>query len=151
MFSLKAEEQMPDAGDTPREVQPSQPRRKRHRWWSRRTRRLLELDIGSSRLKAVVLSRRQGDIVLDQAAVAEVSEAAVKHGVLTDGVQVSDEIRALTRDLQIRTRQVATALGGSQVYCQADSLRSEQGDLGPQIESIADRVVPYAIDRAALD
>ena len=151
MFSLKAEEQTVDPDDTSPEAQASEPRRKRFRWWSRRPRSLLGLDVGSSRLKAVVLSRRQGSIVLDQAAVADVPEAAVKHGALTDGVQVSDEVRTLARDHQIRTRHVAVAVGGSQVYCQADSVSNEQDDLRSLVEVIAGRTVPYSIDRAALD
>ena len=98
-----------------------------------------------------MLRRRQGAIVLDQAALAEVPKGAVKHGALTDGVRVSDEIRALAGDHHIKTRHVAAAVGGSQVYCQADSLSNGQADWRPQVESLAERIVPYSIGRAALD
>ena len=151
MSSLKVDEQTAELEGGVSEAQAGVAGRKRSRWWPRRKRCLLGLDIGSSRLKAVVLRRRQGAIVLDQAALAEVPKGAVKHGALTDGVRVSDEIRALAGDHHIKTRHVAAAVGGSQVYCQADSLSNGQADWRPQVESLAERIVPYSIGRAALD
>ena len=131
MLSLKVDERTVELEGEASEAQAGAVRRKWSRWWPRRNRYLLGLDIGSSRLKAVVLRRRQGAIVLDQAAVADVPEAAVKHGALTDGVLVSDEIRALAGDHHIKTRHVAAAVGGSQVYCQADTLSNGRKDWRP--------------------
>ena len=152
MFSLKADEEAAEVEDDTPEAPADTARRKRFRWWPpRRSRSVVGLDIGSSRLKAVVLRRRKGTIVLDRAALVEVPEAAVKHGALTDGVLVSGEIRALAGDHRIKTRHVAVAVGGSQVYCQADPLPDDGGDWRAQIESIAEPIVPYSIERAALD
>ena len=152
MFSLKIDEEAVAVEDDAPEAPADTARRKRFRWWPpRRSRSVVGLDIGSSRLKAVVLRRRESAIVLDQAALGEIPEAAVKHGALTDGVLVSVEIRALTGEHHIKRRHVAVAVGGSQVYCQADPLPDNGEDWRAQIESIAERIVPYSIERAALD
>ena len=153
MFSLKVDEGAVELeSDVSEPLKPNTAPRRRLRWWPRRKgRNLPGLDVGSSRLKAVVLSRRDGTIALQQAVLVDTPPSAVKHGALTDSVLVSDELRALFNDHGIKSRHVAVALGGSQIYCQEDQLGEEHDESRPQVETLAERVVPYPMEQAALD
>jgi type IV pilus assembly protein PilM len=118
----------------------------------RRAKPILGLDIGSHSIKVVVLVRRRNRIELKEAALAETPPRALTNGVLTDGLILSERLRSLRAMFHLQTSRVAVAAGGDKVYCQADSVRDEEGDgFYAVVENAAQAVVPYPLASAAFD
>ena len=118
----------------------------------RRAKPILGLDIGSHSIKVVVLVRRRSRIELKEAALAETPPRALTNGVLTDGLILSERLRSLRAMFHLQTSRVAVAAGGDKVYCQADSVRDEEGDgFYAVVENAAQAVVPYPLASAAFD
>jgi len=119
--------------------------------WSPR-RELLGVDFGSSQIKAVLLSRSQGEIALKQAVLVPTPAGVVTAGEMTDAITVSSSLRKLCKDYGLKTRQVAVAVSGEKVYAQLESLPREfEEGLDDFIQNAMMKVIPYPIDRAAFD
>ena len=115
-------------------------------------RELLGVDVGSSQIKAVLLSRSQGQVALKQAVLAPTPPRVVTNGEMTDAISVAGCLRKLCKDHHLRTRQVAVAVSGEKVYAQIESLPREFEDgLDDFIQNAMMKVIPYSIDRAAFD
>lgn len=139
------------------EQSPASPRQRRSSRWAEwlpfgRAKPILGLDIGSHSIKVVVLVRRRNRIELKEAALAETPPRALTNGVLTDGLILSERLRSLRAMFHLQTSRVAVAAGGDKVYCQADSVRDEQGEgFYAVVENAAQAVVPYPLASAAFD
>ena len=93
------------------------------RFWSKLTTSpVVGLDIGTSMLTAVVLHRVGNTLELGRIAHASTPQEALTNGVLTDSVAVSEHVRSLFKDYQIRSKRVAVSTGGDKVLCQTERL-----------------------------
>ncbi len=79
-------------------------------------------------MKTVALERRHGRLVLAKAAVAGTPAGVLTSGELTDGLTVSAALKALWNDHSITAKKVAAAIGGENVFCQADAVSSGGAD-----------------------
>jgi type IV pilus assembly protein PilM len=115
-------------------------------------RELLGVDVGSSLIKAVLLSRRQDSVALKQAVLGPTPSGAVTAGELTDAISVANSLRRLCKDYRLGTRQVAIAVSGEKVYAQFEALPTEfEEDLEGFIHEAMMKVIPYPFDGAAFD
>lgn len=113
---------------------------------------LLGVDFGSSLIKAVLLSRAEGEIALQHALVAATPPGVVTSGELTDALTVGRTLRTVCKDQHLKARQVAVAVAGEKVYAQLETLpRDLEGGLDEFVQDAMMKVVPYSIDRAAFD
>jgi len=124
--------------------------------WSKRSwmprRELLGVDVGSSLIKAVLLSQRQGSIVLKQAVLGPTPSGSVTAGELTDAISVASSLRKLCKDYRLGTRHVAIAVSGEKVYTQFEALPREfEEGLESFIHDAIMKVIPYPFDGAAFD
>jgi type IV pilus assembly protein PilM len=111
---------------------------------------LLGLDVGSATVKAVVLQRSDGRIKVRRLGLAAVPASAVTNGTLTDGISTAELLRTLCADYHIRTTRVAAAVGGEKVLCHTEVL-ADLPVTRSKVEVAAAGVLPYPLDRAALD
>jgi type IV pilus assembly protein PilM len=113
---------------------------------------LLGLDVGSSQIKAILLSRKHGNVSLKQAAVCPTPQGVVTAGELTDAISVANSLRKLCKDYRVAARRVAVAVSGEKVYTQLEVLPSGfEGDLEGFLQDAMMKVIPYPVDRAAFD
>ncbi len=118
-----------------------------------RPRRLLVgLDIGSEKMKAVVLHRPHGRVTLQQAAIASIPASALTDGVFTASITVAAHLRSMLQTFGIRQRNVAVAAAGAKVFLRPEVVPEDRdGDLLSFAREAAQKVLPYSIDSAALD
>ncbi len=113
---------------------------------------LLGVDLGSSLIKAVLLTREDGQIALKQAVVIATPSGVLTAGEMTDALTVGRTLRTVCKEHQLKTKYVAVAVAGDKVYAQSETLptESEEG-LDEFIQDAMMKVIPYSIDRAAFD
>ena len=109
------------------------------------------LDIGTSTLKAVVLHRAGDRIELGRIGYASTPQEALTSNVLTDSVAVSEHIRSLFKDYQIRAKRVTVATGSEKVLCQTERLGwSSPEERLALIEQSVASTIPYPFASAAV-
>jgi type IV pilus assembly protein PilM len=124
--------------------------RSRRTWLPRRE--LLGVDVGSSLIKAVLLSERQGSVALKQAVLSPTPSGVLTAGEMTDAIGVANSLRKLCKDYGLGTRHLAVAVSGEKVYTQFEALPREfEEDLEGFIHDAMMKVIPYPFDGAAFD
>jgi type IV pilus assembly protein PilM len=124
--------------------------RTKRTWFPRRE--LLGVDVGSSLIKAVLLSQRHGSVALKQAVLGPTPSGAVTAGELTDSIKVAHSLRKLCKDYHLSTRHLAVAVSGEKVYTQFETLPREfEGDVEGFVHEAMMKVIPYPFDGAAFD
>jgi type IV pilus assembly protein PilM len=122
----------------------------RRSWLPRKE--MLGVDVGSTLIKAVLLSQRQGNIVLKQAVLGPTPPGVLTAGEMTDAITVANSLRKLCKEYRLGTRQVAVAVSGEKVYTQFEALPREfEGDLEGFVHDAIMKVIPYPFDGAAFD
>ncbi len=123
----------------------------RKRTWLPR-RELLGVDVGSSLIKAVLLSERHGSVLLKRAVLGPTPPGAVTAGELTDSIKVAESLRKLCKENHLGARHVAAAVSGEKVYTQFEALPREfEEDLETFVHDAMMKVIPYPCDGAAFD
>ena len=118
----------------------------------RRKRLLIGLDIGSEKMKAVVLHRPHGRVTVWQAAIASIPASALTDGVFTASITVAAHLRSMLETFGIRQRNVAVAAAGAKVFLRPEVVPEDRNrDLLSFAREAAQEVLPYSIDWAALD
>jgi type IV pilus assembly protein PilM len=139
-----------EAAGNPADRSNPQGGRAKKAWLPRRE--LLGLDVGSSLIKAVLLSQRQGNVVLKQAVLGPTPSGVLTAGEMTDAISVANSLRKLCKDYRLGTRHVAVAVSGEKVYTQFEALPKEfEEDLEGFIHDAMMKVIPYPFDGAAFD
>jgi type IV pilus assembly protein PilM len=105
---------------------------------------LLGLDISSSSVKLVELSRdKAGNLVLDRCAIEPLERGWITDGNVEKFDEVADAVRRLVKKSGTRTKNVAMALPASAVITDAE--------LETQVESEANQYIPFSLDEVSLD
>ncbi len=114
---------------------------------------LLGLDISSSSVKLVELSRSGDGYRVDACATEPVPPGAVADKQITDPVAVGEAIRRAVTRSGTSTKTAAVAVSGSSVITKIINLPSTLSDdeMEEQIKIEADQYIPYPIDEVNLD
>lgn len=121
---------------------------------SRQSAPLLGIDISSSSVKLVELSRQKsGELILERCAIEPLERGWVTDGNIEKFDEVADAIRKLVKKSGTKTKNAALALPPSAVITKKiilpDGL-SEQ-ELEVQVESEASQYIPFSLDEVSLD
>lgn len=102
-------------------------------------------------IKAVVLERRHGRVLLKKAALTGTPAGVLTAGALTDGITVARSLKALFNENGINEKSLSVAVGGERVICQADRSTSGGGDgVGDFIRDLASKQLSYPVSAACL-
>jgi len=105
---------------------------------------LVGVDIGSSAVKAVELTRSAAGEVVVRAGLEPLPPASIAEGAIADSAQVSDAVRGVLEAVGIRGRDVALSLPGSAVVVKEISVpRMSPAELAGSIGWEAERHVPF--------
>jgi type IV pilus assembly protein PilM len=122
--------------------------------FSRQPAPLLGLDISSSSVKLVELSRDSaGNLVLERCAIEPLERGWITDGNVEKFDEVAEAMRRVVKKSGTRTRNVAMALPPSAVITKKIILpggMSEQ-DLEVQVETEANQYIPFSLDEVSLD
>lgn len=109
------------------------------------------LDIGSSRIKTVALERRGDRLSLARAGVAETPAGVFASGEPTDGIAISQALKALWSRSRITGKRVSVGVGGDRVYCQADPISADsEGEIEQSVRRRALQVSGLPPDAVVL-
>ncbi len=115
---------------------------------------LLGLDISSSSVKLVELSRdKDGNLVLDRCAIEPLERGWITDGNVEKFDEVAEAVRRLVKKSGTRTKNVAMALPASAVITKKIILPGGMTDaeLELQVESEANQYIPFSLDEVSLD
>ena len=117
-----------------------------------RARSTVGLDIGSGYIKAVVINHGSGQPVLEKVAMARVPDDAIVEGEVMDPSLVADTVRSLLDRAQIKTREVAVAVGGRDVIIKKILMdRMRDAEAREVMPWEADQHVPFDKENVELD
>ena len=115
---------------------------------------LLGLDISSSSVKLVELSRdKAGNLVLDRCAIEPLERGWITDGNVEKFDEVAEAVRRVVKKSGTKTRHVAMALPASAVITKKIILPGgmSDADLESQVESEANQYIPFSLDEVSLD
>jgi type IV pilus assembly protein PilM len=115
---------------------------------------IVGLDIGSSSVKAVELSRRSKgkEFELTHLGVAPLPPEAIVQGAFLNSSAIVDAIREAVEKAKIKTKQVAAAVSGHSVIVKKVSLPTMTRDeLDEQIRWEAEQYIPFDVNEVNLD
>ena len=122
--------------------------------FNRGTQPLLGLDISSSSVKLVELSRdKAGNLVLDRCAIEPLERGWITDGNVEKFDEVAEAVRRLVKKSGTRTKNVAMALPASAVITKKIILPGglSESELELQVESEANQYIPFSLDEVSLD
>lgn len=112
----------------------------------------LALDIGSSAVKLLEVRGAAGALEVLRAGIAPVPEGAVQNNSVQDVVAVAQVIRGLADSLEVRARQVITAVPGPAVIIKKARLQLRpDDDLEALLMIEAANFIPESLDNVSLD
>lgn len=114
---------------------------------------LIGLDISSSAVKLLELTRKGDRFHVESYAVEPLPPNAVSDKQITDPTLVADAIRRAINRAGTRTRQVAVAVSGTAVISKIIEMPAalSEDELEEQIHAEADQYIPYPIDDVNID
>lgn len=122
--------------------------------FSRESAPLLGIDVSTSSVKVVELSRnRAGNLVLERCALEPLERGWITDGNIEKFDEVADAVRRVVRKCGGRTKNAAFALPASAVITKKIILPSGLSDeeLEIQVESEANQYIPFSLDEVSLD
>ncbi len=109
-------------------------------------------DIGSGLIKMVVIDHSSGEPVLTKVAFASVVDDAIVEGEVVDTGIVTDTIKGLMATAGVKTKKVATAVGGRDVIIKKVTMdRMKETEAREMIRWEAEQHVPFDMDSVELD
>ncbi|SIS43719.1 type IV pilus assembly protein PilM [Neptunomonas antarctica] len=122
-------------------------------FFGKKTANWVGIDIGSSFVKLVVLSKRGGLIGLDAYAVVSLPPTAVIDGSIQEVQSVADAIARGTKICGIKQGSAIAAVPSSAVIIKRMELSRafSEIELEDQVKVEADQFIPYPLDEVALD
>jgi type IV pilus assembly protein PilM len=119
-----------------------------------RSNSIVGLDVGSSSIKAVELSKkgRSGGFDLSHLGIANVPAEAIVQGAFLNASAITDAIREAIDNGKIRTKNVAAAVSGHSVIVKKVSLPAmSREELDEQIRWEAEQYIPFDVNEVNLD
>lgn len=117
------------------------------------TQQLIGLDISSSSVKLLELSRKGTKFHVEAYAVEPLPPNAVTDKQITDPKLVSEAVGRAMNRAGTRTRQVAVAVAGASVITKVIEMPAALSDdaMEEQIRAEADQYIPYPVDEVNVD
>ena len=114
---------------------------------------MLGLDISSTSVKLLELSRSGGNYKVESYGVEPLPENAVVEKNISDVDGVGEAIQRLTERCKTKVKLAAVAVAGSAVITKTIEMGAllSADDMEKQIEIEADQYIPYPLDEVALD
>lgn len=114
---------------------------------------LVGLDISSTSVKLLELSRSNGRYRVESYAVEPIAPGAVVEKTVADAESVGAAIRQAVRRSRTRAKSAAVAVAGSAVITKIITLPANlsDDDMATQIELEADQYIPYPLEEVNLD
>lgn len=122
--------------------------------FSRQAEPMLGLDVSSSSVKLVELSKNKaGQFVLERCAIEPLERGWVTDGNIEKFDEVADAVRRLVKKSGTRTKSVAMALPPSAVITKKIVLPGglSETELETQVEAEANQYIPFPLDEVSLD
>ena len=114
---------------------------------------LFGMDISSTAVKVLALSRSHDHYVVEKYARIDLPENVMEGGVIKEADLVLDHIKRLLKTNQIRSRQVALAVPEGAAISR--TIQVNEGLTDQEIEELlimeADKYIPYPIEEVSLD
>lgn len=114
---------------------------------------MVGIDIGSRYIKAIVLSKKGGKIIVDAIACEAIRGDAFQEREIQELELVSQALKKVSARLKTKIKPAVLAVSGSTVLTKIIQMTPEQSDfeLESQIEVEADSLIPYPINEVYLD
>jgi type IV pilus assembly protein PilM len=114
---------------------------------------LIGLDISSSAVKLLELSRRGGRYVVEAYATESLPPGAVNDRQIADVNAVGEVIARVVGRSGTKTRRVAAAVSGASVISKIIPMSASmtEADLEEQVKVEADQYIPYPVDEVSMD
>ncbi len=114
---------------------------------------LLGIDISSTTVKLVELSRVGERYRVDAYAVVPLPQDAVVEKTITNVEEVASALRAVVAQSKTKAKLACTAVSGSSVITKTISMPAglREDDLETQLTLEADQYIPYPLDEVAID
>src|SRR5210317_836007 len=111
------------------------------------------LDIGSSSIRLLQLSRHGSSYRIDHFAIEPLPPGVIVEKSVQDIEAISDAIQSAVRNSGSSSRYCAVAVSGSAVFTKTISLPSNlaEADIESQVQIEANQYVPYPLDEVSLD
>ena len=114
---------------------------------------VMGLDIGSSSVRLLQLSRHGSSYRVDHFAIEPLPPGVIVEKSVQDIEAISDAIQSAVRNSGSSSRYCAVAVSGSAVFTKTISLPSNlaEADIESQVQIEANQYIPYPLDEISLD
>lgn len=121
--------------------------------FGRKSRPLIGLDISSSAVKLVELSRQGGSFRLECYAAEGMPTGAINEKTVVDVDAAGDAVRKAVKRSGTRVKQAAIAIGGAAVITKVVTMPAalKDAEMGEQIEMQADQYIPFPLEEVSYD
>lgn len=114
---------------------------------------VIGLDIGSSSIRLLQLSRHGNSYRIDHFAIEPLPPGVIVEKSVQDIEAISDAIQSAVRNSGSSSRHCAVAVSGSAVFTKTISLPANlaESDIESQVQIEANQYIPYPLDEISLD
>ena len=114
---------------------------------------LMGLDIGSSSIRLLQLSRHGNSYRIDHFAIESLPPGVIVEKSVQDIEAISGAIQSAVRNSGSSSKYCAVAVSGSAVFTKTISLPSNlaEADIESQVQIEANQYIPYPLDEISLD
>lgn len=114
---------------------------------------LIGLDIGSSSIRLLQLSRHGASYRIDHFAIEPLPSGVIVEKSVQDIEAISEAIRSAVRNSGSNSKYCAVAVSGSAVFTKTISLPANlaDADIESQVQIEANQYIPYPLDEISLD
>jgi type IV pilus assembly protein PilM len=114
---------------------------------------IIGLDIGSSSIRLLQLSRHGSSYRVDHFAIEPLPSGVIVEKSVQDIEAISEAIRAAVRNSGSNSKYCAVAVSGSAVFTKTISLPANlaEADIESQVQIEANQYIPYPLDEISLD
>jgi type IV pilus assembly protein PilM len=121
--------------------------------FGKKTDPVIGLDIGSTSVRLLQLSRHGSGYRIDHFAIEPLGEGVVVDKAVQDVEAISNAISRAVRASGTRAKNCAIAVSGSAVFTKTISLPADlaEADIESQVQIEANQYIPYPLDEVSLD
>jgi len=114
---------------------------------------VMGLDIGSSGVRLLQLSRSGSSYRIDHFAIEPLPQGVIVEKSVQDIEAISNAIQSAVRNSGSNSKSCAVAVSGSAVFTKTISLQSNlaEADIESQVQIEANQYIPYPLDEISLD
>ena len=121
--------------------------------FSKKSESLLGIDIGSTSLKIVELSRSGRNVAVQNAGIYPIAPNTIIEGKIADVPTLAQTLRKAVAMMRTKAKNVAVAVPGSAVITRVLEMPADltEDELETQLLMEAEQYIPYSLDEVAVD